>query len=57
MVATPGPTMVTVPLASTVAIEVCKLSKLTANPEEALASKLKLADCTVLFGISAKVIV
>ena len=57
MVATPGPTMVTVPFSSTVAMLVCKLVKLTANPEDALASRLKLADCTVLSGISAKVIV
>ena len=55
MVASPAPTIVTVPLLSTVAILVCKLVKVTGSPDDALASRLKLAESTVLSGISAKV--
>ena len=54
-VATPCAKIVTVPLASTVALFVSRLVKLTGNPELALASKLKLAESTVLFGIVANV--
>ena len=57
MVASPAPTIVTVPLLSTVAILVCKLVKVTGRPDDALASRLKLAESTVLSGISAKVMV
>ena len=55
MVATPVPTMVTVPFSSTVAILVCKLVKDTVSPEVAFASRLKAESVTTLLGMSAKV--
>ena len=57
MVVTPAPVMVTVPLLSTVALVPETTAKLTGRPELADALRLKLADCTVLLGMSAKVIV
>ena len=57
MVATPAPTMVTVPLDSTVATPGCKLVKLTGSPELAVALRSKLLEFTSLSAMSTKVIV
>ena len=57
MVASPAPTIVTVPLLSTVAILVCKLVKVTGRPDDAVALNVKLGDSTVLSRMSPKVMV
>ena len=49
--------MVTVPFDSTVALVPETTAKRTGKPELAVAFRSKFADCTVLLGMSKKVIV